>query len=178
MPLRYNFDIDAPDELLAILAGNLQKRRLEKGLSREALTQLSGVPTPTIAKFEQKHTISLASYVALAKALGYSDSISGGCRPKCLLHDSDGSWLVKFRHTYDPKDVGIMEYRYNEIARRCGITVPDFKLMDGKYSYYSKERYKYDFEYCGRMFGNNIQRLYSCHNKESDEKLSFLFGLI
>lgn len=75
MPLLYNFDIDTPDELLAILAGNLQKRRLEKGLSREALTELSGVPTPTIAKFEQKHTISLGSYVALAKALGYSDAV-------------------------------------------------------------------------------------------------------
>ena len=71
----YNFDVERPEELLAILAQNLQKRRLEKGLSREALTELSGVPTPTIAKFEQKHTISLASYVALAKALGYSKAI-------------------------------------------------------------------------------------------------------
>lgn len=75
MPLLYNFDIDAPNELLAILANNLQKRRLEKGLSREALTGLSGIPTPTIAKFEQKHTISLSSYVALAKALGYAEAI-------------------------------------------------------------------------------------------------------
>ena len=75
MQFLYNFDLDTPDELLDILAVNLQKRRLEKGLSREALTALSGVPTPTIAKFEQKHTISLASYVALAKALGYSKAI-------------------------------------------------------------------------------------------------------
>ena len=75
MQYLYSFDVDTPDELLAILAYNLQKRRLEKGLSREALTALSGVPTPTIAKFEQKHTISLASYVALAKALGYSKAI-------------------------------------------------------------------------------------------------------
>lgn len=75
MSLLYNFDVERPEELLAILAQNLQKRRLEKGLSREALTELSGVPTPTIAEFEQKHTISLASYVALAKALGYSKAI-------------------------------------------------------------------------------------------------------
>jgi transcriptional regulator with XRE-family HTH domain len=75
MQFFYNFDIDTPKELLAILAQNLQKRRLEKGLSREALAELSGIPTPTIAKFEQKHTIALASYVALAKALGYSKVI-------------------------------------------------------------------------------------------------------
>lgn len=75
MSFLYNFDMDTPQELLIILADNLRKRRLEKGLSREALTELSGVPSPTIAKFEQKHTISLASYVALAKALGYSKAI-------------------------------------------------------------------------------------------------------
>ena len=28
---------------------------------------------------------------------------------------------MKFRHTYDPKDMGAMEYRYNEVARKCGI---------------------------------------------------------
>lgn len=65
--------------------------------------------------------------------LYFNSGNSGGCHPKCLLHDSDGSWLVKFRHTYDPKDMGVMEYRYNEVARSCGITVPDFKLINGKY---------------------------------------------
>lgn len=65
--------------------------------------------------------------------LYFNSGNSGGCRPKCLLYDTDGSWLVKFRHTYDPKDMGSMEYQYNKVARQCGITVPDFKLMDGKY---------------------------------------------
>ncbi len=65
--------------------------------------------------------------------LYFNSGNSGGCRPKCLLQDAEGSWLVKFRHTYDPKDMGLMEYRYNEIARKCDITVSDFKLMDGKY---------------------------------------------
>ena len=69
MNLIYDFDLDTPDELLEILARNLHQRRLEKGLSRDALSKLSGVPTPTIAKFEQKHTISLAAFVSMAKAL-------------------------------------------------------------------------------------------------------------
>ena len=75
MSLMYNFDIDSSDDLLKILALNLQKRRLEKGLSRNTLSEISGIPAATIAKFEQKHTVSLASYVALAKALGYSKNI-------------------------------------------------------------------------------------------------------
>ncbi len=58
---------------------------------------------------------------------------SGGARPKCIYTDADGHWLVKFRHTYDAKDIGQQEYHYNKVARACGIDVPDFKLMEGKY---------------------------------------------
>ena len=68
-----------------------------------------------------------------AALLYYKSGNSGGCRPKCLYHDEEGDWVVKFRHTYDPKDMGLKEYKYNETARRCGIEVPDFKLFEGKY---------------------------------------------
>ena len=58
---------------------------------------------------------------------------SGGVRPKCLYSDADGHWLVKFRHTFDSTDIGQQEYHYNEVARRAGIVVPEFRLMEGKY---------------------------------------------
>ena len=58
---------------------------------------------------------------------------SGGVRPKGIYSDVEGHWLVKFRHTYDPKNIGEIEYRFNQVARQCGIIVPDFKLIDGKY---------------------------------------------
>ena len=75
MPLIYSFDIDTADDLLKILAKNLQKRRLEKGLSRNTLSEISGVSAATIAKFEQRNTISLASFISLAKSLGYTKDI-------------------------------------------------------------------------------------------------------
>lgn len=68
-----------------------------------------------------------------ADVLFYRSGNSGGVRPKCVYTDTDGHWLVKFRHTYDPKNIGEIEYQYNKVARQCGIVVPDFKLMDGKY---------------------------------------------
>lgn len=68
-----------------------------------------------------------------AGLLLYNSGNSGGCRPKAVFTDDEGHWLVKFRHTYDPKDMGRQEYHYNEVARRCGIDVPDFKLINGKY---------------------------------------------
>ena len=75
MSLAYNFDVETVVDLLKILAQNLKRRRLEKGWSRNTLSEISGVPAVTIAKFEQNYTISLASYISLAKALGYTRDI-------------------------------------------------------------------------------------------------------
>lgn len=75
MPLLYDFNMDTPDDLARCLSENVKRRRLEKGLSRSALALMSGVPAPTIAKFEQRHCISLTSFLAIAKALGYTDAL-------------------------------------------------------------------------------------------------------
>lgn len=68
-----------------------------------------------------------------ADILYFKSGNSGGVRPKCIFSDADGHWLVKFRHTYDPKNIGQLEYDYNKVARQCGIDVPDSKLIEGKY---------------------------------------------
>lgn len=75
MPLLYDFNMDTADDLALRLAQNVKRRRLEKGLSRSALSMMSGVPVPTIAKFERQHCISLVSFLALAKALGHVDAL-------------------------------------------------------------------------------------------------------
>ena len=73
--LLYTFDLESVEDIMRILASQLRTRRLERGLSREALSMMSGVPVPTIAKFEQHATLSLKQYVALCKALGYKQHI-------------------------------------------------------------------------------------------------------
>ena len=77
-----------------------------------------------------------------AGLLLYNSGNSGGCRPKTIFADDEGHWLVKFRHTYDPLDMGVQEYRYNEMARQCGIDVPDFKLINGRY--FASKRFDID----------------------------------
>lgn len=69
---------------------------------------------------------------------------SGGVRPKCLYSDERGHWLVKFRHTFDPVDIGQQEYHYNELARKAGVVVPEFRLMEGKY--FATRRFDLDDE--------------------------------
>ena len=66
--------------------------------------------------------------------LYYNSANSGGARPKTALRNHDGShWLVKFRHVYDPEDIGKSEFLYMKTARACGITIPRIGLVKDRY---------------------------------------------
>ena len=66
--------------------------------------------------------------------LYYNSANSGGARPKTALRRRDGShWLVKFRHVYDPEDIGKSEFLYMKTARACGITIPRIGLVKDRY---------------------------------------------
>ena len=71
----YSFGQISSGELMQQLAERLKARRLEKGLSRQALAEISGVPAPTIARFEQQYAISMRQYINLAIALGYAEQL-------------------------------------------------------------------------------------------------------
>lgn len=130
----------------------LRKGIDDKGLSslqRLALVGANGMgglsysPAITLDQEEQVADFDRLQQMALevlkerqdndAELLLYNSGNSGGARPKAVFTDADGHWLVKFRHIYDPRDIGVQEFHYNEIARKCGITVPDFRLINGRY---------------------------------------------
>ena len=71
----YTFDPYPLHITMQRLAENLRARRLERKLSTKSLSAMSGVPASSIQRFELKHSISLESYVKLAKALGYSEEL-------------------------------------------------------------------------------------------------------
>ena len=73
--MNYFFNEISSAELMQQLAKRLKARRLEKGLSRQSLSEMSGVPAPTIARFEQQHAISMRQYIDLALALGYTSQL-------------------------------------------------------------------------------------------------------
>lgn len=58
---------------------------------------------------------------------------SGGARPKVFTVIDNRNWLVKFRASLDPKDIGETEYNYSILARECGITMSETKLFNGKF---------------------------------------------
>ena len=69
-----------------------------------------------------------------ASYLYYNSHNSGGARPKAVYKSADGSdWLVKFRHIYDPSDIGKTEYQYMNTAQKCGINIPEIRLVNDRY---------------------------------------------
>lgn len=75
MRMKYVFDPYPLQVTMQRMAENVKARRLERKISTKSLAEMSGVPASTIQRFELKHSISLESYVKLAKALGYSEEI-------------------------------------------------------------------------------------------------------
>ena len=77
-----------------------------------------------------------------AEFLYYNSANSGGARPKAMFRSQDGShWMVKFRHTYDPLDIGQSEFLYMKTASECGVSIPRIGLIMDRY--FAIERFDY-----------------------------------
>ena len=59
-----------PNEITYLLGQRLQQLRKERKMSREELAQRSGVPAPTLRKFEQTGAVSLETLLKLVKVFG------------------------------------------------------------------------------------------------------------
>ena len=53
---------------------------------------------------------------------------SGGARPKVMTEE----WIIKFPASTEDPDSGVMEKAYMDCAERCGITVPETRLLPPK----------------------------------------------
>lgn len=62
--MKYSFDIfdKNPERVATILAENCRRRRLDKGLSRRSLSEMTGIPEPTLERFETKGKITLCRF--------------------------------------------------------------------------------------------------------------------
>ncbi|MEI7594597.1 MAG: type II toxin-antitoxin system HipA family toxin [Bacteroidota bacterium] len=58
---------------------------------------------------------------------------SGGARPKVMIEIDGNPWIIKFASSQDPADIGNIEYEYSQIAKKCGIEMPETRLFEGKY---------------------------------------------
>ena len=59
-----------------LLSERVKAKRLKQGLTQEGLANRSGVPLPTLRKFEQKGLISLESFLKLLTVLGCLEDVA------------------------------------------------------------------------------------------------------
>lgn len=57
----------------------------------------------------------------------------GGARPKIFAKYAGKEWLVKFPAKGDPKNIGKTEYHYSQLAKACGVEMPETRLFENKY---------------------------------------------
>ena len=76
--MEYTLDIYArqPEQLMTMMAKNCKDRRLEGGYSRRTLAERTGVPAPTIERFEKTGKISFESFCAIAVEFDYFQEMS------------------------------------------------------------------------------------------------------
>lgn len=76
--MEYTLDIYArqPEQLMEMMAKHCKDRRLERGYSRRTLAERTGVPAPTIERFEKTGKISLESFCAIAVEFDYFQEMS------------------------------------------------------------------------------------------------------
>jgi transcriptional regulator with XRE-family HTH domain len=70
-----------PSKAQKKLAENVRQRRLDMLLTQEGLAERSGVPLPTLRKFEQRGAISLESFLKLLMVLGGLQTIIEATQP-------------------------------------------------------------------------------------------------
>ena len=76
--MEYRLDIFSrnPQMLLDRMAKNCKARRLDKGYSRKTLSDLTGIPAPTIERFERTGKISLESFCRIVIEFDYFDEMA------------------------------------------------------------------------------------------------------
>ena len=64
------------------LLAHVRQRRLQMNLTQEGLAERSGVPLPTLRKFEQKGVISLESFLKILSVIGGLEEMVDVLKPK------------------------------------------------------------------------------------------------
>lgn len=64
-----------PETLMMRVAGNCKARRLDKGYSRRTLSEMTGIPAPTIERFEKTGKISFESFCRLVIEFDYFEEM-------------------------------------------------------------------------------------------------------
>jgi serine/threonine-protein kinase HipA len=94
---------------------------------------ISGEFHPLSFYADEVEKILHENYTGSLEELYHKAGSSGGARPKVLVRIDGDEWLVKFKASSDPVNVGVIEYEHSLLAKKCGIEMTETRLFEGKY---------------------------------------------
>lgn len=130
---------------------------VQEFLSDEAL---SAPPVARIAELQaiafelsRRQHNNLEKMKEWLKVLVAPGSSLGGARPKANLINEDGSlWIAKFPAADDESDIAIWEKLLHDLAVRCGIKVPEARIMQVGNGYHTFLVKRFDRNLAQRRF--------------------------
>lgn len=114
------------------LIGSTGRGALEYRPDKSVVTDDEFLDFDLLAKEAEKILESKESDGSVDLLYKYGGS-SGGARPKVFAKKDGREWLVKFKATSDPVNVGEIEYNYSILAKESGIRMAETHLFDGRY---------------------------------------------
>jgi serine/threonine-protein kinase HipA len=112
--------------------GSTGRGALEYRPDKSVVTEESSVDFNELA-FESEKILTSDYAGGSLDTLYQRGGSPGGARPKIFVSIETKEWLVKFKSTSDPVNVGQKEYECSLLARECGIEMPETKLFENKY---------------------------------------------
>lgn len=95
-------------------------------------------------QIEKENAVNSPHYAKWLNMLVDPGSSLGGARPKASVMDTkENLWIAKFPSANDEKDMGAWEMVLNKLAHRCGIHMPEARLikLSGKHHTYLSKRF-------------------------------------
>ncbi len=95
-------------------------------------------------QLEKEDAVEDPEYAQWLSLLIDPGSSLGGARPKASVLDEKGNlWIAKFPSTNDDKNTGAWEMVLHQLAKACGIQVPDARLLQftGKHHTFLSKRF-------------------------------------
>ncbi|TDS13821.1 helix-turn-helix domain-containing protein [Sphingobacterium paludis] len=96
----------SPSKAQLQIAEQIRAKRLAMNLTQEGLADRSGVALPTLRKFEQKGSISLASFVKLLMVVGGAEEVIEALRPPKAAFASIDDVLKEDDNIYNTRKRG------------------------------------------------------------------------
>ena len=114
------------------LIGSTGRGALEYRPDKSIATDDEFLNFDCLAKEAEKILESKESMDSVDLLYKYGGS-SGGARPKVFAKIDGREWLVKFKATSEPVNVGEIEYNYSLLAKESGIRMAETRLFEDRY---------------------------------------------